>query len=117
MPELLEPAASPEECANWLPREQLAVRLMVAYDMARRSCYPEPGGPFLENGYAYSSREVFMSDLLDNLALLVGEYAAEVGAPVPSTHDQERLELLRESFRRSLQQDECRRQRAQEALS
>lgn len=95
----LPPAEGPAECANWLPREELTVRAALAYEMARLDCFPESGG-FMQDGAPYSDRETFMSCLLDNLALLIGDYARAVGAAVPSTHDPERLALLADGYRR-----------------
>ena len=93
MIEPLLPACSPSECASWLPPDKLVLRALAAYEMARLACVPESGG-FMDGGEPYSNRETFISDLLDNFALLVGDHAREAGVPVPSTHDQDRLDLL-----------------------
>lgn len=99
MIEPLLPARSPAECVEWLPRDELALRALLAYEMARLDCFPEAEG-FMDEGIPYSSRETFVSDLLDNLALLVGDYARAAGVPVPSTHDQDRLDRLVADYQR-----------------
>lgn len=81
------------------PAKELALRALLAYDMARVDCIPETEG-FMDEGIPYSSRETFVSDLLDNLALLLGDYARAAGVPVPGTHDQDRLERLVEDYQR-----------------
>lgn len=100
--EPLLPAFSPAECVDWLPPKELALHALLAYDMARLACTPESGG-FMDGGAPYSDRETFVSDLLDNLALLLGDYARAAGVPVPSTHDQDRLDRLLADYRRRRQ--------------
>lgn len=91
---VMPPAGNPAACASWLPLEELTRLSAVAHAMARSECEP-PGASFFECGEPWSNRQTFVESLLDDLALLLGEYAMSVGAGDMPCHDPERLALLR----------------------
>lgn len=96
----LPAAASPQECFNWLQREDLTRLALKAYEMARRDCFPESEG-FMVDGMAYCDRATFRDALVDNLALLVGRFGLEVGC-WSSVEGLERLEFIEADYRRRL---------------
>lgn len=97
---LLEPARTAVECYAWLPREELTRLAALAYSMAQYASSPDDGQGFIQDGEPWSNRGTFMADMLDNLALLVGEYALSVGVEAPDNHSPQRLAVLREDFRK-----------------
>ena len=100
----LAPAANPQDCFNWLQREDLTRMALKAYEMARRDCYPESEG-FMVAGEAYSDRQTFRDALLDNLALLVDRHGLDVGC-WRSAAGLDRLELVEADYRRRLALEE-----------
>lgn len=86
-------AFSPAECVDWFLLKELVLYALLVYDMVCFVCTPEFGG-FMDGGVFYFDWEMFVSDLLDNLVLLLGDYVCVAGVPVFSMYDQDWLDCL-----------------------
>lgn len=108
--EPLATARTPGECYSWLPREELTRMAMVAYEMSRLECHPKPGESFSIDGDVMCDQGTFLSQLIDNLHLILAEYAAVFGIHDPTfliRRDPERLAMLRADYRQRLAESEA----------
>lgn len=60
-----------ESCWDWLSRREMQRITLQAYLTAQKSCLPDDGRPFFEDGMCYAGPEDFLESLIEELRALL----------------------------------------------
>jgi hypothetical protein len=60
-----------ENCWEWLSRREMQRIMLQAYLTAQKSCLPDDGRPFFEDGMCYARPEDFLESLIEEVRALL----------------------------------------------
>jgi hypothetical protein len=73
------PVQRPQDCWDWLTREDVTRMAARAFELARAECFPPAGERFMQDGMPWSGRDSFAIDLALVFELQVKNEAHRLG--------------------------------------